>query len=62
MKSLNLTVFFVFGFFLQITPLFAHMYDSIGVEAAPHEHEPHSAEDQFEDNCFIDPDLGPVCK
>tara|TARA_Y100001968_G_C19153332_1_gene617225 strand:- start:46 stop:234 length:189 start_codon:yes stop_codon:yes gene_type:complete len=62
MKSLSLMVFFAFGFFLQITPSFAHMYDSIGVEAAPHDHGPQSVEDQFEDNCFIDPVLGPICK
>ena len=41
---------------------YAHMYDSVGIEAAPHEHEVEQSDLEIKDNCFVDPKLGPVCK
>ncbi|WP_320664050.1 hypothetical protein [Prochlorococcus sp. MIT 1223] len=40
----------------------AHIYDSIGVEAGVHSHQPEKADKAIKDNCFIDPKLGPICK
>ena len=62
MRVLGVTLATCFGFLVSVSPSFSHMYDSIGVEAGPHMHEPEPVESQFEDNCFIDPQLGPICK
>lgn len=62
MKVVGVSLLAAFGFLFSSAPSHSHMYDSIGVQAAPHSHSPQSVDSQFEDNCFVDPKLGPVCK
>ena len=62
MKVIGASLVVACGFLFSVSPSFAHMYDSIGVEAGPHSHGNESVDSQFENNCFIDPKLGPVCK
>tara|TARA_Y100001968_G_scaffold314963_2_gene341029 strand:- start:27161 stop:27355 length:195 start_codon:yes stop_codon:yes gene_type:complete len=53
----------LFASLLPANESFAHMYDTVGVEAAPHVHDDHTdSEAPMKDNCFIDPKLGPICK
>ncbi len=62
MKVVGVSLLAASGFLVSAMPSYSHLYDSIGVEAAPHSHATQSVDSQFEDNCFIDPKLGPVCK
>ena len=62
MKFIGLSLAAFSGLFLSVSPTYSHLYDSVGVEAAPHNHHSQPTEAQFENNCFIDPKLGPICK
>ena len=62
MKTFSLTLFVLLVSFFSSGKSFAHFYDSIGVQAGPHSHDMEESDNQIKDNCFIDPELGPICK
>ena len=62
MKIVGSYLVVAFGFLVSVAPSHAHMYDTIGVVAGPHTHATEEVDSQFENNCFVDPKLGPVCK
>tara|TARA_Y100001968_G_scaffold220030_1_gene202826 strand:- start:263 stop:454 length:192 start_codon:yes stop_codon:yes gene_type:complete len=63
MRTIGLCFAVFFSAFLSANEGFAHMYDTVGGQAAPHVHdEPKPETPPMKDNCFIDPKLGPICK
>ena len=60
MRKIGLQVMLMSAFLS--TSAYAHMYDSVGVQAGDHTHDPSPMDDQIKENCFIDPKLGPICK
>ena len=62
MRTIGLCFAAFFGFMVSANESFAHMYDTVGVQAAPHVHDQPESEMPMKDNCFMDPKLGPICK
>tara|TARA_Y100001968_G_scaffold42730_6_gene32823 strand:+ start:1987 stop:2175 length:189 start_codon:yes stop_codon:yes gene_type:complete len=62
MKVLGAVLVVGFGFWGIGSPSYSHLYDTVGVLAGDHVHDAPSSEGEFENNCFVDPKLGPICK
>ena len=62
MKYFSILLASFLGLSLPVGGVYAHMYDSIGVEAEPHSHEGDATDSRNNKNCFIDPKFGEICK
>ena len=62
MKYAYFALITIFLPLVSVSPLSAHMYDAIGVEADPHSHDDENTRSTKKNNCFIDPKFGPICK
>ena len=62
MRNQQLSLLLVVGVFCPVNFTFAHLYDSIGVEAGTHVHEAEEKASSKDKKCFDDPKFGQICK
>tara|TARA_B100000700_G_C14711941_1_gene699540 strand:+ start:479 stop:667 length:189 start_codon:yes stop_codon:yes gene_type:complete len=62
MRNLCFFTLLALGVFCPVKFTYAHLYDSIGVEASFHVHEAEGKASSSETKCFEDPKFGQICK
>tara|TARA_Y100001968_G_scaffold297232_1_gene306010 strand:- start:3 stop:191 length:189 start_codon:yes stop_codon:yes gene_type:complete len=62
MRTIGLCLAAFVASLVPVNQSFAHMYDTAGAQAVPHDHDHDHSDTTMKDNCFMDPKLGPICK
>tara|TARA_Y100001968_G_scaffold332038_1_gene388755 strand:- start:246 stop:434 length:189 start_codon:yes stop_codon:yes gene_type:complete len=62
MKNLPFFILLILGMLFPANSSYAHLYDSIGVEAGDHTHEGEENAPMKDSKCFDDAKFGKICK